>query len=550
MKSTIGRSLIPAALSLVFLAAAVCGQEIPVRDWQVPAFGEDKLGITVVDRPAPFGAISPPCRLYDSRVSSGGPGPIPSSGTRVFDFLPGGSPACGPLPSSAHALSLYITVVGTTGPGFIYAFPTGGAPATPTSIINYNGAPGELRNNAAILSVNPSGSFTIGTGGAGTDIIIDMNGIFYTTLESGDRLEIVGNTAGGAIIAAFNTSSLTDAWGVYGSTSHLSGTGSTGVRGRAHTGASPSVVTGGEFSTDSTADNSAGVLANSDGTTGRVYGLLADNDSDWAASAGVWGRSGSNTLPTAGGTFGVLGTSFDSGNIINVGVIGVAQGGVVAHGVYGSRHSGGTSATAGVLGYTGSSGVHSFDNITASGMKSFIEPHPTDPALEIAYVALEGPEAGTYFRGRARVQNGLARISVPEDFRLVSEEGGLSIQAMPIGEMATFAVMRIDLNEVVVKASRNVEFFYTVNGVRKGRSDFQPIRRNEYFRPASATDEMRDWPSAVRAKLVANGTLTPEGTPNQETAARLGWKDLWEKEAAEAKARGDSNRDRKNARKP
>lgn len=115
---------------------------------------------------------------------------------------------------------------------------------------------------------------------------------------------------------------------------------------------------------------------------------------------------------------------------------------------------------------------------------------------------------------------------------------------MPIGEMATFAVMRINLNEVVVKASRNVEFFYTVNGVRKGRSGFQPIRKNEYFRPASATDEMRDWPSAVRAKLVANGTLTPEGTPNPETAERLGWKVLWEKEAADAKTRGEANREK------
>ena len=538
------RSLILALFSVGLSAAVTSGQDIPVGDWQVPAFEMGKLGDSSIADPSPFAAISPPCRLYDSRVSSGGPGPIPASGIRSFDFIPGGSPACGSLPGDASALSLYITIVGSLGPGFIYAFPTGSPPATPTSIINYTGAPGELRNNAAIILLNGFGSLTIGTGGAGTDIIIDINGLFYTTLETADAFELVGSAPGGGIISAFNTSTGTNSYGLFGRAADASGSGSAGVRGMANTGASPSVVSGGEFETNSTADGSAGVVANSNATTGRVYGLLGDNDSNGSNSAGVWGRTGGNTVPATSGTVGVLGTSFDSGNIINVGVLGVAQGGIAAQGVYGSRHSGGTSATAGVLGYTGSSGVHSFDNITASGMKSFIEPHPTDPALEIAYVALEGPEAGTYFRGRARVQNGLARIAVPEDFRLVSEDAGLSIQAMPIGEMATFAVMRIDLNEVVVKASRNVEFFYTVNGVRKGRSGFQPIRKNEYFRPASATDEMRDWPAAVRAKLVANGTLTTEGTPNQETAARLGWKALWEKEAAEAKARAEANREK------
>ena len=44
----------------------------------------------------------------------------------------------------------------------------------------------------------------------------------------------------------------------------------------------------------------------------------------------------------------------------------------------------------------------------------------------------------------------------------------------------------------------------------------------------------------ARSRLVANGTLTPEGTPNLETAERLGWKAEWEKAAAEAKARTEA----------
>ena len=36
-----------------------------------------------------------------------------------------------------------------------------------------------------------------------------------------------------------------------------------------------------------------------------------------------------------------------------------------------------------------------------NGAKYFVEPHPTDPTKMIKYVSLEGPESGTYFRGRA-----------------------------------------------------------------------------------------------------------------------------------------------------
>jgi hypothetical protein len=189
------------SLGILLVSGSLYAQDVPVRDWEVPAAELARLGGSTVGLPAPFSAISPPCRLYDSRVTSGGPGPIPGSGTRAFDFIPAGSPACGALPSNALALSLYITVVNPLGPGFIYAFPTGNLPATPTSIINYNGTPGELRNNATIMPLSGGGSFTIGTGVAGTDIIIDINGIFYSLLETPDYFQIAGSRAGGVITA-------------------------------------------------------------------------------------------------------------------------------------------------------------------------------------------------------------------------------------------------------------------------------------------------------------------------------------------------------------
>ena len=125
MKPAIGKSVIARALFLGLLAAATSGQEFPVRDWEVPAAELAKLGGSTVGLPAPFSAISPPCRLYDSRVSSGGPGPIPASGTRAFDFIPAGSPACGALPSNALALSLYHHRGQPAGSGFHLCVPDG-----------------------------------------------------------------------------------------------------------------------------------------------------------------------------------------------------------------------------------------------------------------------------------------------------------------------------------------------------------------------------------------------------------------------------------------
>jgi hypothetical protein len=169
-------------------------------------------------------------------------------------------------------------------------------------------------------------------------------------------------------------------------------------------------------------------------------------------------------------------------------------------------------------------------NIGATGIKPFLEPHPTDPSLIIQYIALEGPEAGTYFRGRGRFERGVAIIDVPEDFRMVTDTEGLSIQVTPIGEMATVAVKRIGLDRIVVRGSRDVEFFYTVNGVRSTFKDLRPIRRGLLFAPANGEATMPQYLSEGQKRLlIQNGTYKPDGTVNMETARRLGWDEQWEK---------------------
>jgi len=189
------------------------------------------------------------------------------------------------------------------------------------------------------------------------------------------------------------------------------------------------------------------------------------------------------------------------------------------------------NAGVGVRGQGGAGGYGVFfaGGLGGTGTKSFIEPHPTDPALAIKYVSLEGPEAGTYFRGRSRFTRGIARIAVPETFRMVTAEEGLSIQVTPIGEMASVAVVRIGLDEIVVKSSRNVEFFYTVNGVRRAYQDWNPITSSEMaFRPATPDTSLPENLSEdERARLIANGTYTKDGKVNRETARKLGWDKDW-----------------------
>jgi len=179
-------------------------------------------------------------------------------------------------------------------------------------------------------------------------------------------------------------------------------------------------------------------------------------------------------------------------------------------------------------------------DLFVSGTKSFVEPHPTDAGKEIRYVALEGPESGTYFRGRGTFQNGLAVIEVPENFRLVTDSEGLSVQVTAIGAMATVAVLRIDLDKIVIQASRSVDFFYMVNGVRKTQKNFQPIHDAKIFAPQSPESRIPDWlTSEQKRMLIANGTYNADGSVNMETAKRLGWTNAWEARDPEAKAEAE-----------
>jgi hypothetical protein len=220
------------------------------------------------------------------------------------------------------------------------------------------------------------------------------------------------------------------------------------------------------------------------------------------------------------------------------GVFGLTSGNAGVLGTY--NDSSGNSVYRGVLGFAAGYGVYAFGNVGASGTKPFIEPHPTDPSKVIRYVALEGNEAGTYFRGTTRILNGRAVIPVPENFKIVTDEGGLTIQATPVGTPAIVWVESQDLDQIVLRSEKNVTVHYLVQGVRRAYKDWQVVADGVEYKPHSPHETMPAYLSEeAKKRLIANGTYNADGTVNMNTAERLGWAQTWREEAATAAAKVD-----------
>jgi hypothetical protein len=124
--------------------------------------------------------------------------------------------------------------------------------------------------------------------------------------------------------------------------------------------------------------------------------------------------------------------------------------------------------------------VDEHGNLWAAGTKNFVMPVPGDSTKEIVYVSLEGPEAGTYIRGTARLTNGEAVIELPEHFSMVTAEEGLTVQVTPWEDCNGLYVAERSTSRIVVRELRggrsNIKFDYLVQGVRKGYENYQVVQ--------------------------------------------------------------------------
>ena len=118
--------------------------------------------------------------------------------------------------------------------------------------------------------------------------------------------------------------------------------------------------------------------------------------------------------------------------------------------------------------------------LMVSGTKNFVEPHPYNSNKEIVYACIEGPEAGTYARGKATTINGKAVIKLPDHFGMVTSNIQLTAHITPAGKCNGLYVEKVTTNELIVKelnnGDSNVDFYYNVNGIRKNYENYEVIR--------------------------------------------------------------------------
>lgn len=450
--------------------------------------------------------------------------------------------------------------------------------ASTTNVTSLNGLTGDLTLRAGDgVSITQGGS-TIGIALTGGGLTLPFTG---STGSAQPAFQVFNSDISGVAIAGTNLGGVANGiLGVSGAVSNVTAPnagvrgdslGNTGVAGTSTNGVgvlgSSSAKQGVVGLTASTAASASGVLAvDGSGSTGFA-----------APSAGVRGESntgvGSVGFSTSGlgmlaitssGTAGIRGANLSSANDHSgvtgfdgtgfAGVTGALSAGIRGEsntniGVLGLSHNFGVigklAIASNVQGELGSHrestdfAIYSFGNVkfngtmTATGTKSFVEPHPADPTKEIRYVCLEGPEAGTYFRGHGRIVGGFAQIDVPESFRDVSGENGMTVVATAVGGPGSIWVMKKALDQILLQANSDVEFDYVVNGVRKAYKDFEAIRENESFIPDGPDDRrFALYAPEIQKRLVTTGIYNEDGTVNRETAKRLGWDKEWRESVA------------------
>jgi len=142
------------------------------------------------------------------------------------------------------------------------------------------------------------------------------------------------------------------------------------------------------------------------------------------------------------------------------------------------------------------------DGVVFGDRKSFREVNPEDPATDIWYVCIEGPEAAMYVRGTATLENGRARIELPSHFRSLAAEKGMTVQLTPLSAQSRgLAVTRKALNGVEVAELADgrgtYEFDWEVKAVRKRYEDYQVIKPWDEVLP-SDSDRTAEWNERLR----------------------------------------------------
>jgi len=148
-------------------APPACGE------WQ-PIFMADNMTVTPVPPPPMEFHTLPPCRLLDTRKTSGPDAASPALAAKTErQFALSG--LCG-IPPTAKALSVNVTAVAATVAGNLVIYP-GNESAPGASLLNFPAT--TARANNAIVKLASDGTVNVLNRAAGTvDFVLDVNGYF------------------------------------------------------------------------------------------------------------------------------------------------------------------------------------------------------------------------------------------------------------------------------------------------------------------------------------------------------------------------------------
>jgi hypothetical protein len=370
-----------------------------------PGGGGEPGSAGKLGNPMPFQAFDPTPVADTTNPADPNFGPFVAGVPKTWNVVPGPSlPGNPPIPAGAQELVLTVTVLNPAPGGGTLTINQSGVPPLPQATISVDPGVTGPASYVIVVAVGPGGTVTV-TSSFATNLAIDVDGFYLSTLDPGDQFPITGNIDGQGTISGQNNSTAGNSSGIVGQISSTSPGGfSAGVRGinngtgglgigvfGSQNGGGYGVygtVTGAGLGVYGHAPNGTGVFG--DGTTG-VFGSGTTGVSGSGATNGLGvdgsvtgagdtsaGVRGSN-FSTAAGANGVIGqiTSTSPGSA-SAGLRGINNGtGGLGIGVYGSQNGTGwgvygTAAGAGigVNGAAGLNGIGVNGSVTGSGNNS------------------------------------------------------------------------------------------------------------------------------------------------------------------------------------
>lgn len=362
-------------------------------------------------------------------------------------------------------------------------------------------------SDTAVWGVSTSGQAVVGysDSGDGVEGRTDASGKSGVWGRSTDGVGVTGSST--ANDGVNGSSAGTEQSGVFGSNSASGGIGVTGRN---------------------TAMSNSGYLGGYDygvkGVATLGPGVMGETSSTHPRNAGIFGRTTSTV--TAGIRAEALGAGSEA---LSVEANNDTGGPASATGIYVLVYGSPSTAAA----FNGSVVINGV--LTTWGGEYKVQPHPGEAGNQLAFAGLAGGEQALYVRGSGQLVAGRAAIELPDYFTAAASEAGLTVHITPTGDCRGVFVVSRSVSRIELQESQGGEsdapFDYLVMGVRRGFEDHAVVQENEAFKPqfkisVEEYEALLAKPEniSVHRLLIENGTLTPEGKLDLETARRLRWK--------------------------